>query len=102
MSSITKICATLLLAVGLCLGGVSIQAEDSKPSPTPKTSPTPKDHKPSPTPKPQKPSPTPKPPKPTPTPKPGKCVVCEHEGGKNRDKQVDCNKVDEFLSSHPS
>ena len=110
---ISRICATSLVCVGLSLGVASVQAqttsrartsEEAKPSPTPKPpkpSPTPKPPKPSPTPKPPKPSPTPKPPKPTPTPKPGKCVVCEHKDGKNKEKQLDCDKVDKYLADHP-
>lgn len=50
-----------------------------------------------------KPSPTPKPPNPSPTPKPpgGKCTVCDHDKGKDTEKQVDCDKVDAFLAEHP-
>ena len=48
-----------------------------------------------------KPSPTPKPPNPSPTPKPGKCIVCDHDKGKDTEKQIDCDKVDAFLAEHP-
>ena len=108
---ISRICAALFVCIGLSLGGASVQAQTSaarartqdgaKPSPTPKPTQPPKPDKPSPTPKPPKPSPTPKPPKPTPTPKPGKCVVCEHKDGKNKEKNIDCDKVDDYLQSHP-
>jgi len=106
LNPITKISATLLIAIGLTLGTASTWADGPKQSPTPKQgdtkpSPTPKPSKPSPTPKPPKPSPTPKPPKPTPTPKPGQCAVCEHKDGKNKDKSVPCDKVDDFLRDHP-
>src|ERR1700719_2714372 len=86
---ISKICAVLLVGIGLSMGGVSIYADSS-----PKPSPTPKPAKPSPTPKPPKPSPTPKPPKPSPTPKPGQCVVCDHDGGKAHDHPIDCKDID--------
>src|SRR5262249_12557636 len=95
-TSISRICATVLVGIGLSLGVASMQA-DSKPSPTPKQTkptPTPKPPKPTPTPKPPKPTPTPKPPKPTPTPKPGQCQVCDHSGGKPNTKNIPCDQVD--------
>src|ERR1700736_5822474 len=111
---ISKICATLLIGIGLSLGAVSVHADGNRsggsdhsgnnnggndhggnnnggddhggnPSPTPKQSP---------------PSPTPKPPKPSPTPKPGTCAVCDHQGGKNIDRQIACKDVDEYLREH--
>ena len=96
-----QLCATLLVGIGLSLGVTSAQAQDAKPSPPVKASPTPKPPKPTPTPKPPKPTPTPKPPKPTPTPKPGKCVVCDHAGGKPKEKQIPCDQVDKYLADHP-
>src|SRR6202022_815693 len=89
---ISKICAMLLIGIGLSLGAVSVHADGNRSGGS--------DHsgnnnggnnnggddhggKPSPTPKQSPPSPTPKPPKPSPTPKPGTCAVCDHQGGKN-------------------
>src|SRR4030081_3822918 len=85
---ISKICATLLIGIGLSLSAFSVHADGNRsggntngennnggnPSPTPKQPP---------------PSPTPKPPKPSPTPK-GTCAVCDHQGGKNIDRQINC------------
>jgi hypothetical protein len=88
--------AVLLLGAGLCLGFWSIEANAQSQAITRSNtmanpSPTPKSHKPSPTPK----------PKPSPSPKPGKCTVCDHDKGKDREKQIDCDKVDEYLAEHP-
>ncbi|HEY4283573.1 MAG TPA: hypothetical protein VGM62_10960 [Chthoniobacterales bacterium] len=106
MNQFSKLGASLLVAIGLTLGlaGFSAQAQTravteqatDKPTPGPKPSPTPKPTKP------PKPSPTPKPPKPTPTPKPGKCEVCDHMKGKNKDKEIPCDKVDQYLEDHPN
>ena len=138
---ISKLCVTLLVAIGLTLSFASFEARadsqqgsnqgnnqgNNKPSPTPRQtatptatpkqspSPTPRHSptptvtpkptpKPSPTPRPSPPSPTPKPtPKPSPSPTPrGKCAVCDHVGGKNIDRQIDCKDVDEYLREHPT
>jgi hypothetical protein len=100
---ISKICAMLLIGIGLSLGAVSVHADGNRSGGNNSGSNSGNngggnDHGGNN----NGPSPTPKPPKPSPTPKPGTCAVCDHEGGKNKDKQIACKDVDEYLREHPT